>query len=115
MKKRKRKGKEKEKKQKQQRERKDEKKKEKKNNDCTLTFYVDIFGDGVFDSLRGDLYFGRNGFHFSDLKPDDQICCNFTANSSVYYIVSPLLFRGGPGTEHGLPVQQPTTFEIYPF
>ena len=66
----------------------------KKNNDCTLTFYVDIFGDGVFDSLRGDLYFGRNGFHFSDLKPDDQICCNFTANSSVYYIVSPLLFRG---------------------
>ena len=38
----------------------------KKNNDCTLTFYVDIFGDGVFDSLRGDLYFGRNGFHFSE-------------------------------------------------
>ena len=69
----------------------------KKNNDCTLPFYVDIFGDAVFDNLRGDLYFGRNGFHFSDLKPDDQICCNFTANSSVYYIVSPLLFRGGGG------------------
>ena len=66
MKKRKRKGKEKEKKNRNSKEKERMRRRKKKNNDCTLTFYVDIFGDGVFDSLRGDLYFGRNGFHFSE-------------------------------------------------
>ena len=68
MKKRKRKGKEKKKNRnsKEKERMKRRRRRKKKNNDCTLTFYVDIFGDGVFDSLRGDLYFGRNGFHFSE-------------------------------------------------
>ena len=55
-----------------------------------------------------------NGFHFSDLKPSTKFVVVLQPTVHSITLKASRCF-GVPWVEHGLPVQKPTVFSIYPF